>query len=92
MSACEKTAKNRAEFPAAAAILDEFRQVFGNKVKLVYASEAGREIGKRPVAPKRFMTVDQWLRTSELIDEELARRELKPIFDSMGKLRKGSRS
>lgn len=68
--------KNRAEFPATAQILDEFRKEFGQGVKLLYASEAGREIGKKPAEPKHFMTVGQWLRCSELIAEAEARREL----------------
>lgn len=36
---------NRANFPNAAAVLDTFRKVFGDKVKLVYAAENGKEIG-----------------------------------------------
>ena len=68
-------AKNRAEFPAAAHILDEFRAEFGKEVKLLYAVEGGREIGKKPVAPKRFMTVDQWLNGSRLIAEAEAQRD-----------------
>lgn len=67
-------AKNRAEFPAAAMILDEFRKEFGDGVKLLYASEGGCEIGKKPVAPKRFMTVEQWLRGSKLIEEHEQRK------------------
>ena len=69
------TAKNRAEFPAAARILDEFRKEFGEGVKLIYASEAGREIGKKPAAPKRFTTVEQWLNGSRLISEAESRLE-----------------
>ena len=38
-------AKNRANFPDSAALLDEFRRHFGFDVKLVYAKENGHEIG-----------------------------------------------
>lgn len=69
------TAKNRAEFPATAQILDEFRNEFGEGVKLLYACEGGREVGKKPVVPKRFMTVAQWLKCSGLIAEAEARLE-----------------
>lgn len=70
------TAKNRAEFPATAQIFDEFRKEFGGGVKLLYASEGGREIGKKPAEPKHFMTVGQWLKCSELIAQAEARRDL----------------
>ena len=68
------TAKNRAEFPAASAILDEFRKEFGMDVKLLYAVEGGREIGKKPAPAKRFMTVEQWLHGSGLIKQSEIRR------------------
>ena len=67
------TAKNRAEFPATAMILDEFRKEFGKEVKLLYRRWARDR--KKPVAPKRFMTVEQWLRGSRLIAEATARRD-----------------
>ena len=70
------TTKNRAEFPAAATILDEFRDAFGKDVKLLYAVEGGKEIGRKPAAPKRFMTVEQWLRGSLLISAAETRLEL----------------
>lgn len=69
------TVKNRAEFPATAQIIDEFRKEFGEDVKLLYAVEAGREIGKKPAAPKRFMTVEQWLQGSKLVAEAMIRLE-----------------
>lgn len=40
-------AANRANFPRAAEVLDEFRAVFGKGCQLRWASENGREIGKR---------------------------------------------
>lgn len=40
-------AKNRANFPVSAALLDEFRKHFGDGVKLVYAKENGLEIGEK---------------------------------------------
>lgn len=39
-------ARNRAEFPAIAAIMDECRAAFGADVKLAYAVERGRAVGK----------------------------------------------
>lgn len=54
--------KNRAEFPNAAAILDEFRKHFGEGVKLVYAAENGKTIGKVNTGESgRFLTVDRYL-------------------------------
>lgn len=35
----------RAQFPNAVAIADQFREVFGDGVKLVYAEEGGKSIG-----------------------------------------------
>lgn len=40
-------ADNRAAFPETAELMDELRAVFGPDVKLVWASEGGREIGVR---------------------------------------------
>jgi len=43
-------AENRANFPFAAAIVDELKEVFGaDQVKLIWAEEGGREVGKKPV-------------------------------------------
>ena len=67
-------ADNRSSFPATALIVDEFRAAFGDGVKLVYAEEGGKKIGKLPPEPKRFMTADQWLRGSDLVRDESARR------------------
>lgn len=39
----------RRQFPTVIAFADEVRAVFGDGVKLVYAKENGREIGKRVV-------------------------------------------
>ena len=58
----------RTTFPAATAILDEFREYFGQDVKLLYAVEGGQSIGVKPVAAKFFITAQQWLKGSELID------------------------
>lgn len=65
---------NRSSFPATALIVDEFRKVFGEGVKLVYAEESGKTIGRKPAEPKRFMTADVWLKGSALVVDELARR------------------
>lgn len=40
-------ADNRAAFPVTAKLVDELRAVFGPDVKLMWASEGGREIGTR---------------------------------------------
>jgi hypothetical protein len=54
--------KNRADFPMAAMLLDEFRKHFGEGVKLVYASENGKVIGKLDAGESgRFLTADQYL-------------------------------
>jgi hypothetical protein len=77
MSQCDQqTQNNRSEFPASAAIMDEFRKEFGASVKLLYAIENGKSIGKKPTAPKRFATVEQWLNGSKLIDEAHERMEI----------------
>lgn len=39
--------ENRRNFPFAAAALDEMREVFGTGVKLVYAEENGKTVGKK---------------------------------------------
>lgn len=38
---------NRAAFPFAAAVIDDLRKHFGAEVKITWASENGREIGKK---------------------------------------------
>lgn len=43
----ETRAANRAQFPKTAAIVDEFREHFGTDVRLVWAEEDGRVIGRR---------------------------------------------
>lgn len=82
MSKCELSKKesaaadNRSAFPATALIVDEFRAAFGDGVKLVYAEEGGKTVGKKPAEPKRFVTADGWLRGSALVKAELARRNV----------------
>lgn len=39
---------NRESFPQTAKIVDEFRSVFGPGIRLLWAEEDGRTIGKRP--------------------------------------------
>ncbi|MDP1925752.1 MAG: hypothetical protein Q8K57_13340 [Thiobacillus sp.] len=39
--------KNRAAFPHSAALVDELREIFGADVKLEWAEENGRTIGKK---------------------------------------------
>lgn len=40
-------AQNRAQFPFAARIVDELREVFGDCVKIEWAEENGQQIGKK---------------------------------------------
>lgn len=43
-------AENRVKFPQVAAIVDEFKEAFGaDQVKLIWAQEAGHEVGNKPV-------------------------------------------
>lgn len=83
MSKCDPQKKelaaadNRALFPATALIVDEFRAAFGDGVKLVYAEEGGRTIGRKPAEPKRWVTADGRLKGSALVAAELARRNVK---------------
>lgn len=54
--------KNRADFPNAASVLDEFKTHFGDGVKLVYAAENGKTIGNKNAGETgRFLTVDRYL-------------------------------
>ncbi len=83
MSICEpkKTelarAANRSAFPETAKIVDMFREQFGGDVKLLYAEEGGKTVGKpRPLAT-RFLTAEQWLQGSELVKQDAVRREAK---------------
>ena len=41
--------QNRADFPVAAAMIDQFREVFGPGVKLLWAEENGKSIGRKLV-------------------------------------------
>lgn len=83
MSKCDPQKKeitaadNRSAFPATALIVDEFRAAFGDDVKLVYAEEGGKTIGRKPAEPKRVVTADGWLKGSALIADEVARRKVK---------------
>lgn len=77
---------NRSEFPNAANIMDLFRKVFGHdQVKLLYAEEGGKTIGKKLPMPKRYVTVEAWLKGSKLINEEMVRRAVKPMLPSSNK-------
>lgn len=53
-----QTERKRAAFPLIAAVTDEFREVFGPDVKLLYAAENGRELGKQPEAGKPVCAAD----------------------------------
>lgn len=59
------TAKqNRAAFPFTAEALDFFRSIFGDDVKLLYAIEGGKTVGKKPKPSTNFISPMQWLDTS----------------------------
>ena len=60
--------RNRAAFPDVAQIVDDFRAVFGPGVKVLYATENGREIGKPQ--PFEGTDVDKLLR----LDDAMKRR------------------
>lgn len=69
---------NRANFPFTAQIVDAFRKEFGEGIKLIYAEEGGKTIGKKPPEPKFFLTASQWLIGSEsIINAEIFRAILK---------------
>jgi len=59
--------KNRAEHPLTAALLDEFRQHFGEGVTLLYSDLDGKPIGRKPVKC-RGVTAEEWLETSAKIE------------------------
>lgn len=61
--------RNRREHPVTAALLDEFRAVFGDGVRLVYSTLDGRLIGKVPPEPDPASVVSagQWLKESEAL-------------------------
>lgn len=48
MTKDEERSANRASFPEAARVVDEFRAVFGPGVKLVWWQENGKTIGQVP--------------------------------------------
>lgn len=50
--------RNRAEFPGLAALMDAFRKLYGDNVKLVHGEESGKEIGKRPTLGANEVEVD----------------------------------
>jgi len=55
----EKRERNRREFPGVTSIVDQFTVVFGS-VKVLHATENGKEIGKAPTFDG--LDVDQLLR------------------------------
>lgn len=71
----KQAAENRRNFPIISGVLDEFRAVFGDDVKLINATENGKKIGNfRPVG-KSLMSVDEWFRLSELIAFEQRKKK-----------------
>lgn len=44
----EQRAANRAAMPETAKIVDEYRRVFGDGVRLVWAEENGKLVGQKP--------------------------------------------
>lgn len=77
-STCDKedqAAENRRNFPICAGVLDDFRAVFGDDVKMVNATENGKKIGNfRPVSGYS-MSLEQWFRISSLIEFERKNRK-----------------
>ena len=63
--------KNRAAFPLAASVLDDFRKVFGSDVKLVFACESGNTIGKQAAVKFEIDGAD-FLRISKLCSDNNA--------------------
>ena len=59
MSAESAKQQVRAKFPRCIAVGDEFRNVFGPGVRLVYASEGGQAVGTASPEPERFITPDR---------------------------------
>ena len=58
MSASAKQ-RNREAMPQTAAIVDEFRRVFGPGVRVLWAREGELEVGKRAEA-QRSMSAAEW--------------------------------
>lgn len=60
----EKRERNRREFPGVTSIVDQFTEVFG-PVKVLHATEGGKEIGKIPVFDgldvDQILRLDNWL-------------------------------
>lgn len=59
----DKAAANRALFPHAAQVVDEMRSVFGPGVRLEYAAEGGREVGRREVPGVMVSSAQMVLKT-----------------------------
>lgn len=65
----------REQFPECVAFADEVRNVFGDDVKMVYARENGREIGKLSARPgDNTVRGDQLVIGSALSDSVVAKR------------------
>ena len=47
---------HREQFPATAAIVDEFRNAFGDGVKVTFAEESGRTVGK-PLDERKYRVI-----------------------------------
>ncbi len=55
----EQAKANREAMPIMAAVRDEWKGVFGPLLRLTFAEEGGREVGKRR-PPERSMSGEQW--------------------------------
>jgi hypothetical protein len=85
-------ARNRADHPETASVIDLFRKYFGDDVKVIYSTLDGKLIGKITPEPTHFVTVDRWLwQTRTLVLPELERREIKPMLKSTAAYRRGAR-
>lgn len=66
---------NRINFPLAASYVDALRHKFGDEVRLTYANENSKIVGKE--LSGYFMSTDQWFRLSALIEFEKKRLKKK---------------
>lgn len=51
--------QNRQTMPIVASLVDNFRDIFGQDLKVTYAKENGREVGKKDTDPGIPMSVIQ---------------------------------
>jgi hypothetical protein len=57
-------AENRRNFPRCMVVAESFRAVFGDGVRMLYAEEDGKKIGKPAADNGRWVTAGEWLAQS----------------------------